>query len=468
MFTSLKNIHRLSRFSIIVAIDNNYGIAKANTIPWKNKSDMNFFKQITYNSTVIMGRNTFESLKKPLANRNNIVISRQNISDIITFPSIFHALNFCEYSKNLKADNYDKVFIIGGEKIYEEALDKYNYLCDKIYVSHIDGNYDCDRFFPYHKINKQKVKEELIEGTYDSFKLEKITIGLQHDEEQYLKILKNIRDNGDYRLDRTNVGTLSLSGQQMVYNLTNSFPLLTTKKTWFKGIVEELLFFIRGKCDANELETLGINFWKANTSKQYMEAYNLPWKEGDMGPLYPHSWRHYGAPYEGCDKEYLGIDQLGELIEGIKNNPYSRRHIVCSWNPCEINNMVLPPCHCMFQFYVGNKDNSPYYLDCILTQRSGDMFLGIPFNIASYALLTYIIGNITGLQPRKLVHNISDAHIYMNHLDAVNQQLNRTPFPFPQLRIKRQLSSIDDNLTFDDFELIDYNSWGLIKAEMAI
>jgi len=293
-------------------------------------------------------------------------------------------------------------------------------------------------------------------------------MNIKHQEYSYLNLLKEILNNGEKRSDRTNTGVLSLFGKRMEFDLTKEFPLITTKRMWMKGIIEELLFFISGKTNSLLLESKGVNIWKGNTNKEYLEENNLPWNVGDMGPLYPFQWRHAGEKYEGCDKKYQGIDQLQQLINNIIIDPFSRRHIISAWDVANIKNMVLPPCHCLVQFYVGgDSDNNPKYLDCCLTQRSGDMFLGIPFNIASYSLLTYIICHLTNLTPRKFIHNLGDAHIYINHVEQIKEQLSRIPLPFPQLSINRNSKNIDD-IKIEDINLINYDSWEPIKGIMAI
>lgn len=289
-------------------------------------------------------------------------------------------------------------------------------------------------------------------------------------EVKYLDLLLSIYIEGETRTDRTGVGTKSIFGPRLEFDLRDGFPLLTTKKMWFEGIKRELLFFISGQTDTKILETQNVNIWKENTTKEFLDKNKLPWREGDMGPGYGWQWRHVGAKYKGCDADYTeqGVDQLVNLITGLKTDPFGRRHIISSWDVANINQMALPPCHCFVQFYVGQNDEKiPTFLDCSLYQRSGDMFLGVPFNIASYALLMEIIGHITGLIPRKFIHNLGDAHIYMNHLDQVNEQIHRTPYSFPHITFVRQITNIDD-LKSDDIILKDYKSHPKLVAPMAV
>lgn len=294
---------------------------------------------------------------------------------------------------------------------------------------------------------------------------------VQHPEVQYLDLLLDILISGEKRPDRTGVGTKSIFGPRLEFDLREGFPLLTTKKMWFDGIAQELLFFISGKTDTKLLEAQGVNIWKENTSAEYLAKYKLPWREGDMGPGYSFQWRHAGADYKGCDYDYTGqgVDQLQNLIEGLKKDPFGRRHIISSWDVKNIHLMALPPCHCFVQFYVGCEEDStqPKFLDCCLYQRSGDMFLGVPFNIASYALLTEIIGHITGLIPRKFIHNLGDAHIYLNHIEQVNEQIHRIAYPLPRVRFLRQIKDIDD-LKLEDIKLENYKCHKKLTGAMAV
>jgi thymidylate synthase len=458
----------LRHFDIIVATDENNGIGKNGSIPWRNKEDMDHFRKITIGNegtnVVIMGRITYESLPKnvrPLPKRKNIVITTQFIEGVTTCSSLFDALSLCN-------ETYKNVYIIGGQRLYEEAITRYGYLCDRILISNIPGTYDCDVFFPRELLICNN--SETIVDQKETFKCEIIYMRKQHPENQYLNLLNIIKINGNQRLDRTKVGTKSIFAPRMEFDLRDGFPLLTTKRTWFEGIKKELLFFISGKTDTKILEAQGVNIWKGNTSEEYMQKYNLPWKEGDMGPSYPHQWRHAGAEYTGCDVDYSGkgIDQLKFLINSLRNDSFSRRHIISSWDVANINLMVLPPCHTFVQFFVGCDANGlPAYLDCSLYQRSADMFLGVPFNIASYALLLHIIGHITGLIPRKFIHNLGDAHLYLNHLDQVDEQLQRKPFPFPKLKFLRQIADIDD-LKANDIIVDEYKCYPKLEAKMAV
>jgi len=238
-------------------------------------------------------------------------------------------------------------------------------------------------------------------------------------------------------------------------------PLLTTKKVFFRGVVEELLFFIRGERNTKTLEDKGVNIWKGNTSAEFLLERGLPYSEGDMGPMYGVQWRNFG----GNGPNQFGVDQLKKSFGLIKNSPTSRRNIVTAYNPLENHMGVLEPCHMFFQFNV--RDDK---LDCLFYMRSWDTFLGGPFNIGSYAVLTHIMAKAAGLKPGQLVCQSGDTHLYKNHVDQAREQVSRRPYPFPTMKINRELNSVEDmeKLVYEDFELIDYKCHPAIKADMAI
>lgn len=306
-----------------------------------------------------------------------------------------------------------------------------------------------------------------LEMENDSSKIKPEDKMTNHEEEQYLDLLRKIIKDGSKKEDRTGTGTLTLTGQTMRFNLENDkFPLLTTKRTAYGSILKELLFFIRGQTDNEILTSQNVHIWTDNSTKEFFEKNGINRPAGDLGPIYGFQWRHFGAKYKSCHDNYdgQGIDQLQELIENIKKNPLSRRHIVTAWNPLCINEMALPPCHSFFHvLIIENK------ITLLLYQRSADMGLGVPFNIASYCMLAKMIGYMTGYETGEFIHVMADAHIYLNHLEPLNIQLERKPFPFPKLRIvpKREIKSIED-FEYEDFELEDYQHHDFIKMKMAI
>ncbi|XP_072048052.1 thymidylate synthase-like [Amphiura filiformis] len=287
----------------------------------------------------------------------------------------------------------------------------------------------------------------------------------QHDEYRYLELIQHIIDHGQVKGDRTGTGTKSIFGAQCRYSLRGQFPLLTTKRVFWRGVAEELLWFIQGCTSGKKLAEKNVRIWDANGSRDFLDKRGLShYEEGDLGPVYGFQWRHFGAEYKDMHTDYTGqgVDQLAQVIERIKTNPDCRRIIMSAWNPPDLPKMALPPCHAFVQFYVTNGE-----LSCQLYQRSGDMGLGVPFNIASYSLLTYMIAEITGLKPGDFVHTIGDAHAYLNHIDPLKEQLKRTPKPFPTLKFKRKVENIDD-FKFEDFILEDYKPHPKITMEMAV
>jgi thymidylate synthase len=266
-----------------------------------------------------------------------------------------------------------------------------------------------------------------------------------HPERQYLDLLADILANGVERGDRTGTGTRGVFGRQMRFDLAQGFPLLTTKKLHKKSIILELLWFLRGDTNVRWLQERGVSIWDE-------------WADpatGELGPVYGKQWRSWTAP------DGRVIDQIAAVVEGLKTNPNSRRHIVSAWNPAEVEDMALPPCHCLFQFFVADGK-----LSCQLYQRSADVFLGVPFNIASYALLTMMVAQVTGLKPGEFVHTLGDAHLYLNHLDQAREQLTRTPYPLPVLEIAPR----DDLFAFEyeDFKLRNYQAHDRIAAPIAV
>ena len=267
---------------------------------------------------------------------------------------------------------------------------------------------------------------------------------VDHPEFQYLNLLRDILDNGVRRDDRTGTGTLGVFGRQMRFDLSKGFPLLTTKKLHTRSIIVELLWFLRGETNIRWLKENGVSIWD-----EWADA------EGDLGPVYGKQWRSWTAP------DGRVIDQIAKLVEGLKTNPNSRRHLVSAWNPADVDDMALPPCHCLFQFFVADGK-----LSCQLYQRSADVFLGVPFNIASYALLTLMIAKVTGLQPGEFIHTLGDAHLYLNHLEQAETQLARQPLPLPTMT----LADRDDlfGFTTEDFQLEGYAPHPHIKAAVAV
>ena len=309
-------------------------------------------------------------------------------------------------------------------------------------------------------------KTKLMNGKVKENGTARAGIEKQHEEYQYLNLIEKIINEGTKKIDRTGVGTLSLFGAQMRFSLRdNVFPLLTTKRVFWRGVVEELLWFVKGSTNAKELSERNVHIWDPNSSREFLDSCGLTDREeGDLGPIYGFQWRHFGAEYKDMHTDYRGqgVDQLQEVIEKIRHSPNDRRIIITAWNPMDIPKMALPPCHCFSQFYVSDGE-----LSCQLYQRSADMGLGVPFNIASYSLLTCMIARVTNLKPGEFVHTLGDAHVYLNHLSALEEQVKRAPKTFPRLKIARSVESIDDFVA-EDFELTGYAPHPKISMPMAV
>ncbi len=263
--------------------------------------------------------------------------------------------------------------------------------------------------------------------------------------QQYLDLMRHVMAHGVHKSDRTGTGTLSVFGHQMRYDLAAGFPLVTTKKLHLRSIIHELLWFLQGNTNIQYLRDNGVSIWDEWADEH-----------GNLGPIYGYQWRSWPTP------DGRHIDQISQVVEQIQRNPDSRRLIVSAWNVADIDNMQLPPCHAFFQFYVAEGK-----LSCQLYQRSADIFLGVPFNIASYALLTLMIAQVTGLRPGEFVHTLGDAHLYLNHLEQAELQLSREPYALPEMKLNPAVKSVFD-FKYDDFELVGYQSHPAIKAPVAV
>ncbi|MBR2514698.1 MAG: thymidylate synthase [Halomonas sp.] len=264
-------------------------------------------------------------------------------------------------------------------------------------------------------------------------------------EQPYLDLMRTVLEEGVDRNDRTGTGTRSIFGHQMRFDLSRGFPLLTTKKLHLRSIIHELLWFLKGDTNIGYLQENGVRIWDEWADEN-----------GDLGPVYGYQWRSWPSPKGGS------VDQIANVLEQIRTSPQSRRLIVSAWNPAQVDEMKLPPCHCLFQFYVANGR-----LSCQLYQRSADIFLGVPFNIASYALLLSMVAHVTGLKPGEFIHTLGDAHLYSNHLEQAQEQLTRTPLAAPKLMLNDQVTRLFD-FSFDDIEITGYDSHPHIKAKVAV
>lgn len=482
---------------MIVAVDKYYGIAKNGYIPWYVSEDIKLFKKITtstlpnYTNILIMGSKTADTLNKPLSNRINFVLTTQAFDKyeqkgFVCFSNMDDCLKKC-VELITQEKNIDKIFLIGGTHIYNWGLNNPNKI-DKIYLSKINKNYKCDLFFNKELLYKFFTCKSSVsyENTDPCKEFHSMIWEMKENTEEtaYLNILHDLYHNGHKRQTR-NAITHSSFGKTLEFDLKHSFPLLTTKKMAFKSIFEELKFFLLGFTDNKILKDKNVHIWDGNTTKEFIEKCNLPYDENTLGPMYGFQWRHFNAQYQNSSTDYngQGIDQLKYVIELLKTDPYSRRILMTTYNPEQASQGVLYPCHGIsIQFYV-EEINNKLYLDCLMHQRSADSFLGVPFNIASYALLVYILCNhinSTGgsinnksLYPGKLLMVFGDMHIYSQHLDAIQIQLYRKPYMFPKLDINYNIKSFDKegdgsigSLNFTDIKINDYKCYDAIKAPM--
>ncbi|XP_030950566.1 bifunctional dihydrofolate reductase-thymidylate synthase-like isoform X2 [Quercus lobata] len=497
-------------YQVVVAATRDMGIGKDGKLPWRLPSDLKFFKELTMTTSdpgkknaVVMGRKTWESIPpkyRPLPGRLNVVLARSGNFDIATAEDVVTCGNIPSALKLLAESPYslsiERVFIIGGGQILRETLNAPQ--CAAIHITEIETSIECDTFIPtidfsvfqpwysspplvenniqYSFASYVRVRSSPIEAhasrSKDSnkFEVERFTflpkmIFERHDEYMYLKLVDEIISSGTQKDDRTGTGTLSKFGCQMRFNLRRSFPLLTTKRVFWRGVVEELLWFISGSTNAKVLQEKGVNIWDGNASRDYLDRIGLSDREeGDLGPIYGFQWRHFGARYTNMHADYTGqgFDQLLDVIDKIKNRPDDRWIILSAWNPSDLNLMALPPCHMFAQFYVANGE-----LSCQMYQRSADIGLGVPFNVASYALLTYMIAQVCGLTPGEFIHIIGDAHVYKTHIMPLKEQLQKLPKPFPILKINPERKDID-SFVAADFELIGYNPHQKLDMKMAV
>lgn len=293
-----------------------------------------------------------------------------------------------------------------------------------------------------------------------------------YNEKQYLNLINDILENGDIREDRTGVGTKSVFVRQLRFDISTSIPLLTTRFVGIKSIIKELLFFLRGQTDSKILEEQGVKIWSGNTSREFLDNRGLNhYPVGDMGPMYGITLNHFGCKYKTCNDDYTGqgYNQLSSLINGLKTDPMSRRHLLTTFDPSTVDQCVLYPCHGIaIQFYVKIKDGNKY-LSCFVYNRSQDVALGVPYNITSYTILTYIIAKMCDMIPDELIVGMGDAHIYLNHIEQLKEQLTREPYPGPSLIMSDELKNKKlEDIVVEDFQLVEYKYHPSIKMKMAV
>lgn len=476
-------------------------IGRDNTLLFKLKEDMDNFRILTKDKIVVMGRKTWFSIpreSRPLKDRINIILTRdKNLHKLSPFPILMYFgykkidkrvyyMTFSQFEYFKKCTPID-VFVIGGSEIYDMFINHSSLFPKKIYLTEV-YNYvphNLTTFYTYIKplpshYQLSEYSEKILDAGYNiNYRFLTYTYNknyIAHDN-SYLELCKTILNKGLNKDDRTNTGTLSVFGTQLIFNITDNIPILNTKYVPWKHVIHELLWFLRGDTDAKILQNEGVKIWNGNSSRSFLDSRKLyNYDEGVLGPIYGWNFRFFGAQYSqalsdtsSCDTRKIGgFDQLSYVINELKTNPSSRRILINLWNPMDIDKVALMCCHYSIQFNVRTQ-NDTNYLDCLFNMRSSDVFLGLPFNIFSYSVLTYIIAKKCNMTPGNLIYNGGDTHIYLNHITQVNTQINRIPYSYPKLLLDDSIILKDfKDITINDFDLIGYFSHPTIKAEMAV
>ena len=445
------------KISIIVAVSKNNIIGKENKLPWNYPKDLKYFKEKTEGQVVLMGRKTADSIfqKYPngLPNRTHFILTRKEEKDN-NHQNIFYFNSIKDIFKICKEKKMEQLFIIGGSTIYNYIFNYYLYFIDKIYYTRILKDYQGDTegpTIPWNHFSLESVRKE-DDLEFLVYKKNELKKG----EEQYINLIRETLLSN----------SLSTFGYSMKWNLQEGFPLLTTKKMFLRGVIEELLWFLSGSTDSNILKEKNVHIWDKNGSREYLDSIGLSHREeGDLGPVYGFNFRNFGADYQDYKTDYSGkgTDQIQYVLDLIKNNPTSRRILLSLWNPNQLDQVALPACHVLYQFKVEGD-----FLSCCLFQRSGDIGLGIPFNIASASLLTHILAKLTKKKVGTLIHFLGDAHIYKEHIDILKEQIKREPFVFPKLRIDdRNQEKVEDFLV-SDFHVEGYFSHPVLTMPLIV
>ena len=475
----------------IVLHKNKLAIGRNNELLFRLKHDMEFFRESTFGNIVLMGYNTYTSLpRKPLIGRFNFVLTHKTELYNIPENNDFHQQTTYFMSYDIFNHIYNNwtekpdIFVIGGAQIYNLFI----YKAKNIYITDIrksDGKEvrfevgkEPDTFFELPSKFKLKTASEihLSENEIYSYRFLKYQEFGRSQEYRYFDLMKDILREGNNRDDRTTVGTVSIFGTQMRFDISETIPLMTAKQVPFRIILEELLWFCRGDTDSKILKEKGVHIWNGNTSREFLDRQGLfDYDEGVLGAGYGFQWRHFGAEYRQefadsskIESEIGGFDQLSYIENLLKTDPFSRRIVLSAWNPTAFHKTALPPCHILLQFYVEEIEGEKY-LSSHFYMRSNDVFLASVFNVVSYTILTYILALKCDMKPKQIVYSCGDTHIYKSHLNQVQELLSRKPRPFPKLILNQRLKSKDwSEMTEEDFELVGYYPLGAIKAEMAI
>lgn len=483
------------KYSIVVGYEEQGLIGVDNKLLIECKDDLKRFYQITTDTypegsqnILIMGYKTWQSIpedKRPFKKRISIVVTRNHGEEIQCSECLKSASSLDEAFHISESLSCGRTFVIGGSSLYRECHDRFSDSLECLYVTQYKDHYNHydESLVQFPEVLLNNTRKVFVSPLKCSLAVVNIKSGffsthlyhslniyhknthLNHGENEYLHLLDKVYTEGSVTEGR-NGKTKALFGERMVFDLEKGFPLLTTKKMGYRTILRELLWFLSGSTNNRDLKDKNVHIWDENASREFLDSRGLSYEEDDLGPVYGFQWRHFGAEYQDCHKDYQGkgYDQIKRIIRQIREEPESRRIILSAWNPPELDKMALPPCHVMCQFHV---DRVLGTLDCQLYQRSGDMFLGVPFNIASYAFLTHILARLTDLKGGKLIHVLGDAHIYESHCEQVAEQLKRVPVQFPRIHVSDSLSDIDQ-INEDMISIRGYKSYPRIRAPMVV
>jgi thymidylate synthase len=505
---------------LVAAVSKNGVIGVGGTLPWNIPEDLRHFRDLTYGHCVIMGYNTWMSLPdgvRPLPGRINIVLSRDPATE--TLPENVHWVRHGGSRTDMVAGLHietrehlreicnaypdKKVFIIGGEQTYRLFFNAFSgeFMPTKLHITHVDKmipeqhgmltyfrvstDYQITSYSAKHKSTTEgctfqfityELKENYMRNHFPHRPIvgEPVPPHTPSADQTYTTLLKDILQYGSKRSDRTGTGTTSVFGRQLRFDISGSIPLLTTKYVPWKAVIKELLWFLRGDTDASKLAADGVRIWDGNTSREFLDGRGLAHlPEGDIGAGYGFQWRHFGGAYQTCKETYdntIGYDQVAAVLDQLRNDPFSRRIYMSAWNPAALKDMALPPCHVSAQFYVGeDQATGQHHLSCHMYQRSVDTFLGLPFNIMSYATLTHILATLTDMHPKELIISTGDTHIYNDHIEQIKTQIERYPYSAPLLVIDPAIKEKRlEEITVDDFDVIGYFHHGVLKGKMAV
>lgn len=474
----------MNRLNLISAVDNNLGIGKNGDLLFKEKEDLLFFKRLTEGNTIVMGRNTFLSLPNILKNRKHIVLTKDTFGFRKSYNNVLF-MTYYQFKLYYKLFKNKHFYIIGGSQIYDLFLNDPHFYPKKLFITQFDTiDKEADTFFPLitdkYSLISYSEKKFTTDGNFTYRFLIYTSLNSSSPDIPYLKLARSILEhpNKITRVDRTGVGTIGTFGNQIRFDLSNgNVPILTTKRVAWKSCIKELLWFLRGDTDAKILQRNGVHIWDGNSTREFLDNNGLEhYPDGVIGAGYGWQMRFFGAEYDcllsDTSSKYFnrteigGFDQVNYVISQLRENPNSRRIVMSYWNPPDLDKVVLPPCHytCVF-----STEGDGKLLNCHMIMRSTDVFLGLPFNILSYAILTYIIAKKVDMEPNSLVISLSDTHIYSNHISQIKEQLTRNPLANSKLILSDQIKNLKiENIKLNHFSLIGYFPHKKINGDMAV